>query len=355
MVSNLDMSRVIIDLILVVLILTPSMGQTQNSTPKDTQAHSIPNAPRTVDVAVSILKTKWLSAKSLDWLLRNPQKQAVATLYAEALGQAQSPGSSENDSASAQKQEGQRALRTREFLGLGRQPDPQLASDGEKIFGPTCGFCHGADARGGQGPDLLRSPLVLDDDHGEVMGPVIQNGRPDKGMPAFPSLSETQVRATAEFLHMQVELAANRGTYQVRSILTGNAQAGEAYFNGEGKCYTCHSVTGDLAHIGSKLAPVDLQAVELYPEARSYDFGGTRRPRQVTVTLADGKKLTGSLKHLDDFYVSLEDDQGQYHSIAITEGVKAMVEDKLVFHRKMLDHYTDQQIHDLTAYLVTLK
>jgi cytochrome c oxidase cbb3-type subunit 3 len=274
---------------------------------------------------------------------------------AAALGPAQSDGSSENSSASALKQEGQRALRTRQFLGLGRQPDPQLASDGEKIFGPTCGFCHGADGRGGTGPDLLRSPAVLDDDKGELIGPVIQNGRPIRGMPAFSALTEEQVRAIAEFLHMQVELAANRGTYQVQNIVTGNAQAGEAYFNGEGKCYTCHSVSGDLAHIGSKLSPLDLQAVELYPEARSYDFSGTHPPRQVTVILADGKKLTGSLKHLDDFYVSLEDAQGQYHSIAITKGVKAVVEDKLVFHRKMLDHYTDKQIHDLTAYLVTLK
>jgi len=274
---------------------------------------------------------------------------------AGALGLAQSDRSSEKSSASAQKQEGQQALRTREFLGLGRQPDPQLASDGEKIFGPACGFCHGAGGRGGTGPDLLRSPVVLDDDKGELIGPVIQNGRPSRGMPAFSALTEGQVRAIAEFLHMQVELAANRGTYQVQNIVTGNARAGEAYFQSEGKCYTCHSVTGDLAHIGSKLSAVDLQTVELYPEARSYDFGGTRPPRQVTVILPDGKKLTGSLKHLDDFYVSLEDEQRQYHSIAITKGVKAVVEDKLVFHRKMLDHYTDKQIHDLTAYLMTLK
>jgi cytochrome c oxidase cbb3-type subunit 3 len=273
---------------------------------------------------------------------------------AAALGRAQSQGSSGNSSALAQQPESQRALRTREFLGLGRQPNPELASDGQRIFGPTCGFCHGVDARGGQGPDLLRSPLVLDDDDGELIGPVIQNGRPSKGMPAFVSLTEEQVRAVAEFLHMQVELAANRGTYQVQNIVTGNAQAGEAYFKGEGKCYTCHSVSVDLAHIGSKLAPADLQAAELYPEARSNEFAA-RPPRQVTVTLASGKRLSGSLKHLDDFYVSLEDAQGQYHSIAIAQGVKAVVEDKLVFHRQMLDRYTDKQIHDLTAYLVTLK
>ena len=274
---------------------------------------------------------------------------------AGARGQAQAPGSNGNSSPPAQTQESQRALRTREFLGLGRRPDPELASDGEKIFGPTCGFCHGAEGRGGQGPDLLRSPVVLDDDKGELIGPVIQNGRPSKGMPAFSSLTEEQVRAIAEFLHMQVELAANRGTYQVQNIVTGNAQAGEAYFKGEGKCTTCHSVSGDLAHIGSKLAPADLQAAELYPETRGNEFGGARPPRQVTVTLADGKKFTGSLKHLDDFYVSLEDAEGEYHSIAVAKGVKVAVEDKLVFHRQMLDRYTDKQIHDLTAYLVTLK
>ena len=297
------------------------------------------------------------SAQAVDMNIRIRGGLAAVFILAigAAVGLAQSDGSSEKSSPSTQKPEGPRGLRTREFLGLGRQPDPRLASDGEKIFEPTCGFCHGADARGGSGPDLLRSPLVLDDDRGELMGPVIENGRPNRGMPAFSSLSENQIRAIAEFLHMQVELAANRGTYEAQNIVTGNAQAGEAYFKGEGRCYTCHSVTGDLAHIGSKLAPADLQAVELYPESRRNDFAGTHRPRQVTVILANGKKLTGSLQHLDDFYVSLEDDQGQYHSIAITKGVKAVVEDKLVFHRKMLDHYTDKQIHDLTAFLVTLK
>jgi len=282
---------------------------------------------------------------------------AAAMLLAlrAAQGYAQAPGPNENATPPAQMEENQRALRTREFLGLGRQPDAKLASDGEKIFGPTCGFCHGADGRGGQGPDLLRSPIVLDDDKGELIGPVIQNGRPDKGMPAFSSMTEDQIRAIAEFLHMQVELAANRGTYQVQNIVTGNAQAGEAYFKGEGKCTTCHSVTGDLAHIGSKMEPLDLQAAELYPEARNNDFGGTRPQRQVTVTLANGKKLTGSLRHLDDFYVSLTDAQGQYHTVATAKGVKVEVEDKLVVHRQMLDKYTDKQIHDLTAYLVTLK
>jgi len=238
----------------------------------------------------------------------------------------------------------------RQFLGLGREPDAKVAAEGAKLFGPTCGFCHGANARGGAGPDLLRSSVVLDDNQGEVLGPVIRKGFPDKGMPGFPALTDEQVSQIAEFLHEQVYLAANRGTYQVQNIVTGNPKAGEAYFNGEGKCNTCHSPSGDLAHIASKLKPSDLQQALLYPAAV-----GTHPPPQVTVTLKNGAAMTGALKYLDDFYVSFDDSSGTLHSIELQRGVKVSVEDKLVFHRTMLEKYTDAQVHDLTAYLVTLK
>ncbi len=238
----------------------------------------------------------------------------------------------------------------RVFLGLGREPDAKLAAEGAKLFGPTCGFCHGANARGGVGPDLLRSSVLLDDNQGEVVGPVIRKGFPDKGMPAFPALTNEQVRQIAEFLHEQVYLAANRGTYQIQNIVTGNPKAGEAYFNGEGKCNTCHSSSGDLAHIGSKLKPLDVQNALLYPASV-----GTHPPPHVTVTLKDGTTVVGTLQYLDDFNVSLDDSSGKSHSIELQKGVKVSVEDKLAFHRKMLGKYTDTQVHDLTAYLVTLK
>jgi cytochrome c oxidase cbb3-type subunit III len=256
-------------------------------------------------------------------------------------------------SSLAQEQEGQedsRGIRTREFLGLGRMPDAKMAAEGAKIFGPTCGFCHGTDARGGSAPDLLRSAIVLDDNQGELIGQTVHDGRPAKGMPAFPSLTSDQVRDIAEYLHLQVELAANRGTYKTLNVVTGDAKAGELYFNGAGKCNTCHSATGDLAHIGSKMKPPDIQQTFLYPGARQQ-----KSVTRVTVTLADGSQVTGTLKHLDDFYVSLYDAQNSYHSIPLDKGVKVQVEDKLLFHREMLDKYTNQQMHDLTAYLVTLK
>jgi cytochrome c oxidase cbb3-type subunit III len=278
---------------------------------------------------------------------------AIALLLALAslpLSRAQKSAPAANPETTTEQQEDQRGIRTREFLGLGRMPDAKMAAEGAKIFGSTCGFCHGQNARGASAPDLLRSPVVLDDNQGELIGQTVHQGRPAKGMPAFPSLTTEQVRDLAEYLHLQVELAANRGTYKALNVVTGNAKAGEAYFNGAGKCNTCHSVTGDLAHIGSKMDPPDLQQRFLYP-------GPSQQPSatRVTVILKDGTQISGILKHLDDFYVSLDDAAGNYRSVALEKGITVNVEDKLLFHRQMLDKYTNQQMHDLTAYLVTLK
>ena len=150
-------------------------------------------------------------------------------------------------------------------------------------------------------PDLLRSPVVLDDNQGELVGQTVHEGRPAKGMPAFPSFTDDQLRDIAEFLHLQVELAANRGTYKILNVVTGNPKAGEAYFNGAGKCNTCHSATGDLAHIGSKMQATRSAAKHSCTRAPR---PAAIRPR-VTVILKDGKTVTGTLKHLDDFYISL--------------------------------------------------
>jgi cytochrome c oxidase cbb3-type subunit 3 len=236
---------------------------------------------------------------------------------------------------------------TREFLGLGAPPDPVAAERGEKLFAPNCAFCHGAKANGGEGPDLVRSPLVLHDEKAELIGPVIALGRPDKGMPAFAAMTEAQISDLAQFLHMRVELTANRGLYKVQNIVVGDARAGEAYFGAH--CRSCHA--SDLAHIASKLDPVELQAVFLWPAAAR---GRTPRPVKVTITLASGQAITGTLKRIDDFDVSIYDAEGEYHSWP-RDRVKVDLPDPLVKHRELLTKYTDEDMHNLLSYLVTLK
>jgi cytochrome c oxidase cbb3-type subunit III len=253
---------------------------------------------------------------------------------------------------------GRRGGNIREFLGLGPPPDPVAAERGEKIYAASCAFCHGPKARGAEAPSLVRSVMLLHDERGETIGPFLLKGRPDRGMPAFPALSESQTFDIAQFLHMQVELAANRGSYKRLSVVTGDAKRGEAYFNGTGKCNTCHSPTGDLAKIGSKYPPEQLQTRFLWPEGGG--FGSPSRVRKATVTLPSGEKISGTIKRIDDFHISVYDANGDFHSWSrepSREGgaIRVEVEDRMAAHRLLLEKYSDDDIHNLTAYLVTLK
>ncbi len=243
---------------------------------------------------------------------------------------------------------GGRGGSTREFLGLGPAPDEAAAKKGEPLYQQNCATCHGPNARGAQGPNLVRSVVVLHDEKGEEIGPVVKNGR--TGMPGFSALSPEDLYNISQYLHLQVELAANRGTYgstysALRSQTTGDASKGEAFFNVS--CKSCHSATGDLAKIGAKYQQASaLQSRFLWPS--------TPGPETATVTTRSGEKITGTIRRLTDFDVSLTDAKGEFHAWP-RDRVTVQIEDKLAGHRALLPKYTDVDIHNLTAYLVTLK
>jgi len=239
--------------------------------------------------------------------------------------------------------------------------DPEAVERGTKDFVTNCAFCHGSSGTGGEGgPDLIRSVLVLHDEKGDKIGPVILEGRPQKGMPKF-AMNQAQITDIAAFLHNQAQKTASRFTYQIQNVVTGDAKAGEAYFNGAAKCNGCHSPTGDLAGIASKFDAVALQSRFLYPKTFSYPgmphFGPPPKPTRVTVTLSSGKSFSGVLKHVDDFSVSLYDSSGDYHSWLREKepGMKVEVQDPLAAHIALLQQYTDSDMHNILAYLETLK
>lgn len=232
--------------------------------------------------------------------------------------------------------------------------DPAVVARGRQIFSANCSFCHGSDARGGEGgPNLIRSELVLDDNNGELITTVVQNGRPDKGMPKF-DLSNEDIASIATFIH-SMPVGGRAATTGTVNPLVGDATAGEAYFNGAGKCATCHSVTGDLAGIGAKYTDVrTLQGAMLSGEPRGEQAESPRKT--VTVTLRDGNTVEGTLYQIDDFIVSLVDANGNYHSyVRQGDTPKVVIKDPLQPHLDMLRTLKDDDIHNLTAYLVTLK
>jgi mono/diheme cytochrome c family protein len=241
----------------------------------------------------------------------------------------------------------------------GAHIDKEAAERGRKIFVPACGFCHGNDAHGKSGPDLVRSALVLHDDKGDVIGPVIRNGRPERGMPAFSALSAEELADISSFLHSRAADVSNRFAYKIGDLITGDAEKGAAFFNGDGRCGSCHSATGDLAHVATKYEPVELQRRMLYPVPNLIDVFLGRAvtppaPTKVTVQLASSERISGTLDHLDEFTVTMHDSAGWYRSFS-RESVTVDVQDPRAAHEGLLPKYTDQEMHDVLAYLETLK
>jgi mono/diheme cytochrome c family protein len=232
--------------------------------------------------------------------------------------------------------------------------DPAVVARGHQIFSANCSFCHGSDARGGEGgPNLIRSELVLNDNNGELIAAVVQNGRPDKGMPKF-DLAKEDIASIATFIH-SMPVGGRAATTGTVNPLVGDAKAGEAYFNGAGKCASCHSVTGDLAGIGARYTDVRaLQGAMLSGEGRGELAENPHKT--VTVTLHDGQTVEGTLYQVDDFIVSLVDANGNYRSyVRQGDTPKIVIKDRLQPHLDMLQTLKDDDIHNLTAYLVTLK
>ena len=219
---------------------------------------------------------------------------------------------------------------------------------GHKQFEQACGFCHGPEATGARGPDLVRSPLVAHDVKGDKIGEVIRLGRPDKGMPAMP-VTDQQVLDIAAYLHARAAEALNSAgipsMYPMEKLLTGDPEAGKAYFNGAGGCNTCHSPTGDLATIATKYSPMDLEARMLYPRGKN---------SIAVVTLPSGEQVKGPLAHADDFVIALRDDSGWYRSF-LRDRVKVELQDPLTPHRELLDKLRQADVHNLFAYLESLK
>jgi hypothetical protein len=200
----------------------------------------------------------------------------------------------------------------------------------------------------------------LHDRYGDEIGPFLAKGHPLQSGKPSSSLTKQQVSDLAHFLHQAVYFTL-RGApdLKIQNVLTGDPKAGAAYFNGAGRCNTCHSPTGDLAGIGNRYDPATLQTKFLFPRTIGVARDGVRRPPAkpitVTVTQANGQVVEGVLDKLDDFNVSLRDAQGDYRSFRITPDIKVVKNDPYAAHVELLDQYTDKNMHDIVAYLETLK
>ncbi len=230
---------------------------------------------------------------------------------------------------------------------------PDQIQAGEVRFGSQCGFCHGRDAAGGEtGPDLTRSELVSGDTRGDKIGPLLRQGRPDQGMPSF-ELSATDVGAIVAFIHDQKTKfdaqGGGRRSVDASDLTTGNAEAGRLYFNGAGGCSACHSATGDLEGIASRYQGLMLLERMLYPSGRP-----APAPPKITFTLASGQTIIAPLAGEDEFTVTILDPLGARQTYK-RSAVKLEIKNPMSAHFDQLGKYTDHDMHDVFAYLDSLK
>jgi len=234
-------------------------------------------------------------------------------------------------------------------------PSPQVQA-GQTLFAAQCAFCHGREAAGGEtGPDLTSSEIVEKDVDGNEIGPVVRTGRSDRGMPQF-NLTDTDLAAIVAFIHDEKAKAESkpgrRRNVQPEDLQTGDAEEGKHYFNGAGGCSKCHSPTGDLAGVANRLRGLALLQRMLYPKPGK--SGPADSPATVTVTMSTGQTVTGKLAYQDEFVIGLTDSSGWYRSW-FKGGVKFKVVNPLEAHSEQLGKYTDETMHNVLAYLQTLR
>jgi len=248
---------------------------------------------------------------------------------------------------------------------IARPQAPRPAADagsGESLFAAQCGFCHGRDATGGQsGPDLTDSDLVGQDVNGDKIGPVVKNGRAEKGMPPFGGIADGDLKKIVDYIHARKkavdENPGRRRKVSAADLSSGNADAGRQYF--DSACTSCHSPTGDLVGVASRYRGLALMQRMLYPtqgNATPPAPGEKRKPNSATatITFASGESVTGPIVYRDEFTIAITDSAGYYRSWPASD-VKITVKDPLQAHADLLPKYTDADIHNLFAYLQTLK
>ena len=227
--------------------------------------------------------------------------------------------------------------------------DEAAAMRGRAVYARQCINCHGSTAKGGpNGPDLIRSPVVLRDRLGNGIGPAM------RATPAShaATLKADDIVDLSHFLRDRIEaVARNRNPRGPIDVLTGNPEAGRSYFNGAGRCSTCHSPAGDFKDLRARTPDaLTLQQRMLFPTL----VRGTKQV-EVTVTPPGGPPVSGALVRIDNFSVSLRDAAGDTRTFSRVAGVAVDVRDPLAAHHELLDQYTDQDIHDVVAYLWILK
>ena len=282
---------------------------------------------------------------------------------------AQTPAPASNPQGRGAGRNGANARSTATFPAQQRPPgNPVLIAHGKTLYDVDCQKCHGADLRGTTqgGISLLRSQIILSDQEGELIKPILAGSLKNNGMPAI-NMTAADLTALATYIHSVIATEKGQGAppapgVEAPSALVGDAAAGKVFF--DAKCATCHSITGDLQGYGTKY-PDAKTAQNLWVSGggagrrgRGAAASGATDPRAVTVTVTEpsGESTQGTLLLIDDFLVSLTESDGTVRTFRRDGDVpKVELKDPMQGHKTLLDTMNNKEMHDVTAYLESVK
>ena len=218
---------------------------------------------------------------------------------------------------------------------------------GAQIFASQCTACHGENGDLIAGVNFRAGTfkrVISDND----LRATITTGVPGTAMQPF-TFGASELTGIVSYLR-------NMSSFDTRNLMLGNKARGQALFEGEGKCATCHAVNGkgprvapDLGDIGS-LRTADLLHRTLIDPAGSM-LPVTRSVRAVT---RDGKIINGRRLNEDTYTVQLIDEQERMVSL-----MKADLREYTVLKTTPMPSYKEkfsaQELADLETYLLSLK
>jgi len=218
---------------------------------------------------------------------------------------------------------------------------------GQRLYGPQCQVCHGANGDGVPGVDLKLGRFRRSSSD-EDLARVISSGVPGTGMPAFV-LRPEELRAVVAFIRAGFDPAS-------ASVRVGDAERGRALFEGRADCAQCHRVNGrgprtapDLSDIGAIRTLAALQRALLSPNEALLPIH-----RPVRVVTEDGETLRGRRLNEDTYTVQLIDEHESLRSFN-KASLRELVVETTAAMPSYADRLTEDELADVIAYLVSLK
>lgn len=218
---------------------------------------------------------------------------------------------------------------------------------GRSTFNSTCAPCHGLDGRGSDKAVNIAANAKAQRLSDVELANIISNGIPETGMPAFHTLTATQVRAVVSYLR---SLQGRGEAHTVR----GDAKHGREIFFGKGDCSSCHSVSGAGGFLGPDLT--EYAATASATGIRDEIVRSPRAPghgyREAVITTVKGERLEGLIRNEDNFSIQLQTKDGNFYLLRKTEIQSNQNLDGSLMPADYRERLTDSELDDLVSYLM---